>query len=393
SAAMGFFKYSWLDFLFTCLGLLVLLVDIVLDTLAIVTFYQEKAYMGLGLLLIFLLGSSFIVQVYSWLWYSDGSFKRETLVERCFSLKQLKLLHVLQLGIYFRLCESADFMLYLTKQNDSHTDFAVFLSHDLSLLRLIETFTESCPQLVLMVTIMLRRGTTMFLSVSHRTTLRGTWSVTMYHRSLRSFVLNKKQQNIASSVVYFAWNMFLVSSRLAALALFASVMPCFVFTHFFCSWLLLFFFVWRSKTDFMESPGGEWLYRATVGLIWYFNWFNVAEGRTKFRALLYHGYILGDVCLLCSLWCWKMISTECPYFEISQLHAIITAVGVVAVNVTGLFLKILYYNCFHPNLTKEELIGEMDTDSYSQTHVIIDSGPSPKHCNKRMRKLAENFYS
>lgn len=111
SAAMGLFKYSWLDFLFTCLGLLVLLVDIVLDTLAVVTFYQEKAYMCLGLLLIFLLGSSFIVQVYSWLWYSDGSFKRETLVARCFSLKQLKLLHVLQLGIYFRLCESADFML------------------------------------------------------------------------------------------------------------------------------------------------------------------------------------------------------------------------------------------------------------------------------------------
>uniref|UniRef100_A0A3Q3WS03 XK-related protein n=1 Tax=Mola mola TaxID=94237 RepID=A0A3Q3WS03_MOLML len=389
SAAMGFFKYSWLDFLFTCLGLLVLLVDIVLDTLAIVTFYQEKAYMGLGLLLIFLLGSSFIVQVYSWLWYSDGSFKRETLVERCFSLKQLKLLHVLQLGIYFRHADVFETSLrsYLTKQNDSHTDFAVFLSHDLSLLRLIETFTESCPQLVLMVTIMLRRVT---VQCNESITL----SVTMYHRSLRSFVLNKKQQNIASSVVYFAWNMFLVSSRLAALALFASVMPCFVFTHFFCSWLLLFFFVWRSKTDFMESPGGEWLYRATVGLIWYFNWFNVAEGRTKFRALLYHGYILGDVCLLCSLWCWKMISTECPYFEISQLHAIITAVGVVAVNVTGLFLKILYYNCFHPNLTKEELIGEMDvkdeTDSYSQTHVI---GPSPKHCNKRMRKLAENFYS
>lgn len=248
-------------------------------------------------------------------------------------------------------------------------------------------------------------------------------SVTMYHRSLRSFVLNKKQQNIASSVVYFAWNMFLVSSRLAALALFASVMPCFVFTHFFCSWLLLFFFVWRSKTDFMESPGGEWLYRATVGLILYFNWFNVVEGRTKFRTLLYHGYILGDVCLLCSLWCWKMISTECPYFEISQLHAIITAAGVVAVNVTGIFLKILYYNCFHPNLTKEELIGEMDvksptgqgsaaietnsdeTDLYSPTDVMfmagvmdidsdrIDRGPSPKHCNKRMRKLAENFYS
>lgn len=35
---------------------------------------------------------------------------------------------------------------------------AVFLSHDLSMLRLIETFSESAPQLVLMLTIILQRG-------------------------------------------------------------------------------------------------------------------------------------------------------------------------------------------------------------------------------------------
>lgn len=37
-------------------------------------------------------------------------------------------------------------------------DYAVFLSHDLSLLRLIETFSESAPQLVLMLTNLLQRG-------------------------------------------------------------------------------------------------------------------------------------------------------------------------------------------------------------------------------------------
>lgn len=35
-------------------------------------------------------------------------------------------------------------------------DYAVYLSHDLSMLRLIETFSESAPQLVLMLTIMLQ---------------------------------------------------------------------------------------------------------------------------------------------------------------------------------------------------------------------------------------------
>lgn len=36
--------------------------------------------------------------------------------------------------------------------------FAVYLSHDLSMLRLMETFSESCPQLVLMLTIILQRN-------------------------------------------------------------------------------------------------------------------------------------------------------------------------------------------------------------------------------------------
>lgn len=263
------------------------------------------------------------------------------------------------------------------------------------------------------------------------------FGVTMYHCSLRSFLPDKNKQNKTSSIVYFLWNLFLVSSRLTGLALFASVLPCFIFTHFFCSWLVLFFFAWRSKTDFMDSACGEWLYRATVGLIWYFNWLNVVEGRTLFRTLLYHGYILADISLLCSLWCWKVISTEPPYFQISHLNAIITAVSVVAVYILGLFFKMIYYKCFHPNLAKEELKGDSNEKSHTgqgptrvktilreeidampsqvdgvvrdipeivflssveEMDVTYYSLPSPpardvKRCNKRMRKLAENFYS
>lgn len=270
------------------------------------------------------------------------------------------------------------------------------------------------------------------------------FGVTMYHCSLRSFLPDKNKQNKTSSGVYFLWNLFLVSSRLTGLALFASVLPCFIFTHFFCSWLVFFFFAWRSKTDFMDSACGEWLYRATVGLIWYFNWLNVVEGRTLFRTLLYHGYILADIFLLCSLWCWKVISAEPPYFQISHLNAIITAVSVVAVYILGLFLKMIYYKCFHPNLAKEELKGDTDEKSHTgqgptrikiipreeidamspqvdgdvygipdsyygasislfrnrveEMDVTDRSGPSPpapdmRRCNKRMRKLAENFYS
>uniref|UniRef100_A0A3P9DTU0 XK-related protein n=1 Tax=Maylandia zebra TaxID=106582 RepID=A0A3P9DTU0_9CICH len=373
------FKYNCWDFVFTCVGLPLFVLDVVLDVLAAVSFYKERAYVYLGVLVLFLLGSSLLTQAYSWLWYSYDDFERKTKVEKLPSPRQLKLLHVFQLGIYFsrHTGSSAD------EQEPDSESIAVSLNHDLSMLRIIETFAESAPQLTLMLTIILQQ---VLKAVGSASAI--AFAVTTYHRSLRSFLVDKKKQNITSSVIYFIWNLVLISSRLTALALFASVLPCFIFAHFICSWLVLFFFAWRSKTEFMESPCGEWLYRATVGLIWYFDWFNVAEGKTRYRTVLYHGYMLTDICILCAVWCWKM-STDPPDFVIEPTYALITAVCVVVVYILGLILKVIYYKSFHPNLDSDEQQSVDQVDFRMMSSATEVSA----HYNKRMRKLAKNFYS
>ncbi|XP_030576283.1 XK-related protein 8-like [Archocentrus centrarchus] len=398
SGTQAEFKYSCWDFLFTCLGLPLFLVDIVLDILAAVSFYQEQAYVCLGILLLFLVGSSLLTQAYSWLWYSYDDFNMRTKVEEWPSLRQLKLLHFFQLGIYFRHAGVLEKSIesFYTKLPDPE-GVVVFLNQDLSMLRVIETFSESAPQLTLMLTIFLQKGqldpVTVLKAVASAAAI--AFTVTTYHRSLRSFLPDKEKQKITSSVAYFIWNLLLISSRLTALALFASVLPCFIFTHFICSWLILFFFAWRSKTDFMESPGGKWLYRTTVGLIWYFDWFNVAEGNTRNKTMLYHGYILTDISILCGVWCWKM-STDPPEFVIQPLDALFTAVCVVAVYILGLLFKVIYYKCFHPNVDRDKLKGagteEQPEDGVTYRMLAMTLTP-PAQCNKRMRKLAANFYS
>ncbi|KAK5854623.1 hypothetical protein PBY51_004803 [Eleginops maclovinus] len=439
---MGKFRYSPQDTTLTCLSLVFFLVDIVLDIWAVVNFYQEESYVSLSVLILLLVVSSFLVQAFSWLWYRyeeserdpKEKLKNQTKVQKCFSRRQIKLLHVFQLGIYFRQAGVLEmfFCGHCSQFNDSE-GFTVYMAHDLSMLRFFETFWESAPQLVLMITIMLQQG-----NLHHFTVLKAVGSmaaialsVTMYHRSMRSFLLEKQKQHVISSVVYFLWNLLLLSSRLTALALFASVLPCFIFTHFLCSWLVLFFFFWRSKTEpFMSSTCGEWLYRATVGLIWYFDWFNALKGRTRYKTMVYHGYMLLDISLLCSVWCWKKI-TDPPSSKVAQLYAVVAAVSVVAVYILGLFLKMIYYWCFHPNLSKEQLKGEdtkrsqeqhlrfssvedvvdmptpaskdgdkdMDDDTMTRCFYADDRSkpaqpvPEIKRCNKRMRMLAENFYS
>ncbi|XP_067351505.1 XK-related protein 8-like isoform X2 [Channa argus] len=156
---MGKFNFSPVDFFFTCAGLLCLLADIVLDVYASVSFYKEKAYVSLGLLMLFLVGSSVLTQVYSWLWYSYEDFERNTKVEKYLNPSQLRTLHVFQLGIYIRHASVVETsLLRICKHDNVSGDLAVYLSHDLSMLRLIETFSEGAPQFVLMLTLLLRHG-------------------------------------------------------------------------------------------------------------------------------------------------------------------------------------------------------------------------------------------
>lgn len=165
-----------------------------------------------------------------------------------------------------------------------------------------------------------------------------------YHRSLRSFLPDKAKQRWGPSLIYFLWNLLLIGPRVAALALFSSVLPAFFALHFLLLWAAMALWAWRQRTDFMDSAGGEWLYRATVALIWYFSWFNVAEGRTLGRSLIYHSFISADVAILLATW-WSYrdpIQTEA--------YSLALLVALPLSYLLGLLLKALYYRCFHPRL-------------------------------------------
>uniref|UniRef100_A0A3P9DSE1 XK-related protein n=1 Tax=Maylandia zebra TaxID=106582 RepID=A0A3P9DSE1_9CICH len=371
-------KHQWTiskDFLFTCVDLLLFLLDIGVDIWAAVSLYKQEAYVYFSLLLLFLLGSSMLVQVYSWLWYRYDDFKMKTKIEKKPSQCQLKLLHVFQLGIFFGLFHD-DICVFIVPQALGMGIENRFLQ-DLRILHFIEMFSVKST---FVLTLPLALSSVLKAIGS---TLSIASFLTTYDHSMRTFLPEKEKHHMISLVFYFIWNLVLISSRIAALALFASVLPCFIFAHFICSWLVLFFFAWRSKTNFMEDPRGEWLYRTTVGLIWYFNWFSVAKGM-RIRSVLYHAYILIDICILCGLWCWKMSTDPSDFVT----HPLTTAACVVAVYVLGLLFKVIYYTFFHPNLDKDKLKGATITEEQPEE----EERPLKATDNKRMRKLAENFF-
>ena len=151
----------------------------------------------------------------------------------------------------------------------------------------------------------------------------------------------------------------------------------------------------------MDSDAGEWLYRATVGLIWYFSWFNVSEGRTRGRSLIYHGFMAADgVVLLATWWAYRDPALTRPYD-----HAL--AAALPASYLTGLALKALYYYRFHPKLGRRRTppaLEMLDSGAVGFRNFAPDQGsvsssppppppPPPPLLNARMYRHAAHFYS
>ncbi|KAM9838248.1 XK-related protein 8.3 [Aulostomus maculatus] len=397
----AFSKYSWIDFVFSVIGMCTFLFDWGSDILVATEFYCRGDFFWFGALVALMVLSSIVVQMFSWFWFQYDrelpGFRTRTGDGTMLFGDKVKLsclLHVLQLGFLCRHISAIrqGFRVWWRKEEGS--EYAVYLTHDLSMLRLIETFCESAPQLTLMIYVVLRTNkarTVQFLSIAASTTSIA-WMVVDYHRSLRSFLPDKAKQGWRSSLVYFLWNLLLISPRVAALALFASVLPECIAFHFLMSWFVFVLWAWRQRTDFMDSVGGEWLYRATVGLIWYFSWFNVAEGRTRVRSIIYHSFITIDGgILLGTWWCFRNPVTTEPYAPALLISLPLTYL-------LGLLFKALYYCCFHPKLWRPpardpRLPDDLPDAEVSFRNISIQDGtPSPQFLNKRMAHSATRFY-
>ncbi|XP_030644305.1 XK-related protein 8-like [Chanos chanos] len=393
------FKYSVVDVLLQIVGLILFVSDLVLDVWAICSLYIDGAYISMGLFIFLLLGSSVLVHVFSWIWYSDGEEYQQTTVDKFVKKHSLlKPVHVLQLGVFLRYTSILEISIfYLRRRTPLFKKVAVHLTHDLLMLRLFETFSKNAPQLTFMITIIfVREELQLFTAVKAiASAVAVAFSVLMYHRAMRESLSDKIKKSCCSSVFFFFWNLLLIGPRITAVALFASVLPVFVVAHFLTLWMPFVLWAWRQRTDFMDSPGGEWLYRATVGLIWYFDWFNVSKGNTKRRSIIYHGIMLLDSGLLIGLWWWIRVSdTSCrgPF----PINPYVLVSGNIFLYIAGLALKAVYYKCCHPKLNKPAQVEAENACMQMSMDEPNSSSPQPQPVSgakKRRRNLVTTFYS
>uniref|UniRef100_A0A8C1WX78 XK-related protein n=1 Tax=Cyprinus carpio TaxID=7962 RepID=A0A8C1WX78_CYPCA len=369
-----------------------------LDIWTVVSFYQDGAYVYMAVMIFLLLGSSVLLQVFSWLWYSDSLDKIETKVEK-FAKSHLliKPSHFLQLGLSINVNENCESLVYSLNQ---------FILN-------IDSFSNSttvfCSEPQHILVILFNYMQCFFVSGLKILTAASAIAinVALYHRGMHVYGSKARKMSLISTGIYFLWNLLVIIPRVTALALFCSVLPCYIIAHFLSLWMLLVLVAWSQKTNFMKSPGWEWLFRAAVGLIWYFSWFNVSKkGNIKVKMVLYYSFMALDTVMLLGFWCWKVFEYAGCWSSLNPYIVIPTLLGLYFI---GILVKLIYYRWFHPKMAEPSEGPFRQAATYAATYYadstdstvstdlsLEDTAAAPVQpltgVLKRSRTMAANFY-
>ncbi|XP_041710125.2 XK-related protein 6-like [Coregonus clupeaformis] len=377
----------WLDCLWLILALLVFFWDVGTDLLLAADYYARQDYLWFGLTLFLVLVPSIVVQILSFRWFvqdysgeclttwlgtvdcSRGG-EREKLTRRgpaghrgvypgtdrvrvaSVWLWQITI-HILQLGQVWRYIRT----LYLGIQSHRMKEHKeaqrrfywamMFEYADVNMLRLLETFLESAPQLVLQLCIMIQqnRAETLQCISSLGSLLSLSWVLASYHKLLRDSRDDQRSLSYRGALLHLLWRLLTISSRVLSLALFASLFHLYFGIFVVLHWCGMALWVVHGGTDFCMSRWEEVLFNMVVGIVYIFCWFNVKEGHTRGRMVAYYSVVLAENTLLTGLWYVYRDHAETDSYAVPALC------GVYLSFAGGVLVMLLYYGLLHPSRT------------------------------------------
>lgn len=241
------------------------------------------------------------------------------------------------------------------KRNASILDFVAFLGdwRDISMLRLLQAFLQSGPQLVLQLYILLQRypfdwKTDWLIGATAGTSLLSmVWAILAYGKSLRDFRKQGSRLSLPGLFLQLLWRITMVTSRVVAMVLFASYFEHWLFSAIGLHWFIMSTWLFCQRTryctdeDGREHPCRERLFCSMIGFTYIFCFFNTREGNARKRIFLYYSIILVENSLFVSMWY--------PHKTFQGIMAY-SAMGVVWGGMLfGALCMALYYRFYHPS--------------------------------------------
>ncbi|KAL2085165.1 hypothetical protein ACEWY4_018485 [Coilia grayii] len=296
SAESRFTKLRWA---LTVIGLVLYVVDIVSDAfLGAKYLYDGHVTWGV-LTFLFVLCASVCTQIFSYRWFSDDKSEPsgDDAKVSCVSWDFITGLHILQMGIftrYFQLLRSS-FRVLRSKCASGDSEARVHRglfgqATDLSMLRLFEAFLESVPQLLLQLYIVLlghgHISVLQFISMV-ASFFNVSWAMVDYRRCHRRSLPHLSEMQGLATAVYLLYKLSTISTRVFSLSLLLALSPLNL-ASMALVWLMATAWAFSLRTDFCTSRALEWLYRAVVGAILLFSFFNVKGENTRVPMTVYY---------------------------------------------------------------------------------------------------------
>uniref|UniRef100_A0A8C5MI07 XK-related protein n=1 Tax=Leptobrachium leishanense TaxID=445787 RepID=A0A8C5MI07_9ANUR len=373
---------AWLDCLWIVLALAVFFWDVGTDLWLAADYYSKRDYLCSSLTLSFVLVPSVLVQILSFRWFAqdysagglgavEGLSSRgppmmgaahhyhhhhrqhyssspgaERLCRMSVWIWQ-SVIHILQMGQVWRYIRTMYLGIQSQRQKEHQRRFYWAMMYeyaDVNMLRLLETFLESAPQLVLQLCIMIQknRADTLPCVSSVASLMSLAWVLASYHKLLRDSRDDKKSMSYRGALIHLFWRLFTISSRVISFALFASIFQLYFGIFVVVHWCVMAFWIIHGGTDFCMSKWEEILFNMVVGIVYIFCWFNVKEGRTRYRMFAYYTVILMENAALTFLWYFYRDPDTTDFFAVSALC------GVFFCFAAGIVFMLLYYVVLHP---------------------------------------------
>ncbi|XP_025041148.2 XK-related protein 6 [Pelodiscus sinensis] len=362
----------WLDCLWIVLALLVLLGDVGTDLWLALHHYGRRDYVWCGLTLAFVLLPSVLVQALSFRWFvqdytggglgavqglsSRGPPMMGAVGRPAGSAQRLcrvsvwvwqAVIHLLQMGQVWRYIRTMYLGIQSQRRKEHQRRFYWAMMYeyaDVNMLRLLETFLESAPQLVLQLCIMIQknRAETLPCVSSVASLMSLAWVLASYHKLLRDSRDDKKSMSYRGALIHLFWRLFTISSRVISFALFASIFQLYFGIFVVVHWCAMAFWIIHGGTDFCMSKWEEILFNMVVGIVYIFCWFNVKEGRTRYRMFAYYTIVLTENAALTLLWYFYRDPTTTDSYAVPALCCVFLSFA------AGIALMLFYYGVLHP---------------------------------------------
>ncbi|XP_068438403.1 XK-related protein 9 [Clinocottus analis] len=351
-------KYTKVRWLLTIAGLLLYVVDIWTDIQLAGKYFQESHFVWGGLTLLFVLVGLLVTQIFSHTWFMDDMTdvlinSEGKLTISGLSKGRLVVLHLIGMGIftrYYQLLKKSFKVIWksthsytVDERRDVHHNLFC-MATDLSMLKLFETFLESVPQLLLQLYIVLGHrdcSVLQYLSMAF-SFFNIAWALVDYRRCLRRSLPHiKEMPSGLPTAIYLLYKLCTITSHILSYTLLLILSP-YSTAALTVLWLLGTTWTHVLQTNFCSSGMLELLYRAVIGVILTFTFFNVKGQDTKVAMIIYYLF-------------YTFVNVSAPLLlallkpELQTATFFLIVGGLIFVgSVVGLVFLVLYYRFLHP---------------------------------------------